>query len=249
MYTSPRVLVPSALRSGVESPRARTLTQAREFGLVLVLGLYLVLCLAERVTLTANRAIVAWFRKQLHERRRVRRMLATVGVFGIAITIGISAGGSTFALWNATKPIGAVSISTGATGLAVNGSSSYTVPGLTTTQLLPGLSAVSPQILSIVNTGTTPLSVSIGTPVFSDPSSLLAKNSNLVVALFQSTTCAQSVDGSSTAAWTAPVVVAAGASISACLQMTLSATAPATVQGLSATFTLPIVGTQVRNNS
>jgi hypothetical protein len=30
--------------------------------------------------------------------------------------------------------------------------------------------------------------------------------------------------------------------------MTLSASAPASVQGLSATFTLPIVGTQVRNN-
>ena len=249
MYTSPRVVVPSAPRSIGNLPRARVLTHAREVRLVVALGLYLGICLTERFTLVANRAIVGWLRDRLREQRRVRRILVTVVIFAVATTFGISVGGSTFALWNATRAIGAVSLSTGATGLTVNGSSSYTVPGLTTTQLLPGLSAVSPQILSIVNSGTTPLAVSIGAPVFSDPSSLLAKNSNLVVALFQSTTCAQSVDGSSTAAWTAPIVVAAGASVSACLQMTLSATAPATVQGLSATFTLPIVGTQVRNNS
>jgi hypothetical protein len=181
-------------------------------------------------------------------RNRIRRMLVTVGIFTVAITLGVSAGGTTFALWNVSKPIGAVSLSTGATGITVNGQSSYTVPGLTTTQLLPGLTAVSPVILTIQNAGTTPLSISVGAPVFGDPTSVLAQNGNLVAALFQSTTCAQSVDGSSTAAWTTPVVVAAGATISACLQMTLSASAPASVQGLSATFTLPIVGTQVRNN-
>jgi hypothetical protein len=184
----------------------------------------------------------------LAAKRRIRKMLAAVAIFVVAITLGISAGGSTYALWNVSKPIGAVSLSTGATSITVNGATDYTVPGLTTTQLLPGLTAVSPVILSIANTGTTPLSISVGAPVFSDPSSVLAQNNNLIVSLFQSTTCAQSVDGSSSAAWTAPVVVPSGGSVSACLQMTLSASAPASVQGLSATFTLPITGTQVRNN-
>ncbi|HEY5231371.1 MAG TPA: hypothetical protein VIJ11_10850 [Galbitalea sp.] len=223
---------------------SREVNPSASLGLAIALTAYLLVCLSARFTQGAR----SWFLRQFHAQRRIRRMLVTVGIFGIAITIGISAGGSTFALWNVSNPIGAVSLSTGTTGITVNGSSSYTVPGLTTTQLLPGLSAVSPVILSIVNTGTTPLSISVGTPVFSDPSSLLAQNSNLVVSLFQSTTCAQTVDGSGTAAWTAPVVVAAGGSVSACLQMTLSATAPASVQGLSATFTLPITGTQVRNN-
>ena len=226
----------------------RGVIPSASLGLAVALTAYLLVCTATRFARQAYSAPGAWLSRQLHAQRRIRRMLVTAGIFGVAITLGISAGGSTFALWNVSTPIGAVSLSTGTTGITVNGSSSYTVPGLTTTQLLPGLSAVSPVILSIVNTGTTPLSVSVGTPVFTDPSSMLAQNSNLVVALFQSTTCAQTVDGSSTAAWTAPVVVAAGGSISACLQMTLSATAPASVQGLSATFTLPIVGTQVRNN-
>jgi hypothetical protein len=197
-------------------------------GTALFLSAYLLVCLAAK--------------------RRIRKMLAAVGIFAVAITLGVSAGGSTYALWNVSKPIGAVSLSTGATSITVNGATNYTVPGLTTTQLLPGLTAVSPVILSIVNTGTTPLSLSVGSPVFSDPSSVLAQNNNLVVSLFQSTTCAQSVDGSSTAPWTVPVVVPSGGSVSACLQMTLSASAPASVQGLSATFTLPITGTQVRNN-
>jgi hypothetical protein len=197
-------------------------------GTALFLSAYLLVCLAAK--------------------RRIRKMLAAVGIFVVAITLGVSAGGSTYALWNVSKPIGAVSLSTGATSITVNGATNYTVPGLTTTQLLPGLTAVSPVILSIVNTGTTPLSIAVGAPVFSDPASVLAQNNNLIVSLFQSATCAQSVDGSSSAAWTAPVVVPSGGSVSACLQMTLSASAPASVQGLSATFTLPITGTQVRNN-
>ena len=232
MKTSSRVLIPSAF------PLRRA---AVLFGDML-------LCLLRNLVPRAGSTVGRWMYNMLHAQRRVRRMLVTVGVVGIAIALGISAGGSTSALWNASTTVGAVSISSGATGILVNGSSSYTVPGLTTTQILPGLSAVSPTILTITNTGTTPLSVSVGAAVFTDPSSLLAQNSNLVIALFQSTTCAQSVDGSGTAAWTTPVVLASGASISACLQMTLSATAPATVQSLGATFTLPIVGTQVRNN-
>jgi hypothetical protein len=181
--------------------------------------------------------------------RVFRRLVLTIGIFVAAIIFAVAASGATYAKWNTAQPIGAVSLSTGATGITVNGVTNYSVPGLTTTQLLPGLSAVSPQILTIQNTGTTPLSVSVGTPTFTNPSSLLAQNGNLVVALFQSTTCAQSVDGSSVAAWTTPVVLAAGATISACLQMTLSVNAPSAVQGISATFTLPLNGVQVRNNS
>jgi hypothetical protein len=248
MNTSSRAVIPSADRGTVESAIARVLPDGRNVGLALVLTAYLLVCIVDRFTQRARRAVTVRLLGLLHTQRRIRRMLVTVGIFAVAITLGISAGGSTFALWNVSTPIGAVSLSTGSTGITVNGSSSYTVPDLTTTQLLPGLSAVSPVILTIVNTGTTPLSISVGAPVFTDPSSLLAQNGNLVVSLFQSTTCAQTVDGASTAAWTTPVVVNSGGSISACLQMTLSASAPASVQGLSATFTLPIVGTQVRNN-
>jgi hypothetical protein len=231
MNTSSRAMIPSA-----------------SLGLAASLLAYLLVCLCAQFVRQARSAAGDWLSRQLHAQRRIRKMLVTVAIFGIAITFGVSAGSTTFALWNVSKPIGAVSLSTGATGITVNGATSYTVPGLTTTQLLPGLSAVSPVILTIVNTGTTPLSISVGAPVFTDPSSLLAQNNNLAVSLFQSATCAQTVDGSGTAAWTTPVVVPSGGSISACLQMTLNASAPASVQGLSATFTLPITGTQVRNN-
>jgi hypothetical protein len=181
------------------------------------------------------------------KRNPLGRILITVGTFAAAIVVGIASSGSTYALWNGSKPVSATTLSTGSTGLTVNGVTSYTLPGLTNTQLLPGLAAVSPQLLTILNTGSTPLRVTVGTPTFGDPTSLLAQNGNLVVGLFQSSNCAQPVDGSSVAPWTAPLVLAAGESVTACLQMSLSATAPAAVQGLSATFALPLNATQVRN--
>jgi hypothetical protein len=248
MYTTPRVMDSSSVSAIDQSRGSRARTLVGQLGLVVVLGLYLLVCQTTNLVRRGKSSVADWMRGYLREQRRTRRFLITAGAFGVAVTLGISAGGSTLALWNATTPIGAVSLSTGATGITVNGVANYTVPGLTTTQLLPGLSAVSPQVLTILNTGTTPLKIVVGGAVFSDPSNALAQNSNLAVSLFQSANCAQSVDGSSIAAWTTPIVLAAGASVTACLQMTLSATAPSSVQGLSATFTLPITGTQVRNN-
>jgi hypothetical protein len=248
MYATPRVVTASPVDAPIESRSSRVFSTVRNLGLAVALTVYLLVCLATSLVKRVPASIIGWIRSYLREQRRTRRVLITTGAFGVAIALGISAGGSTLAIWNATTPIGAVSLSTGATGITINGVTNYTVPGLTTTQLLPGLSAVSPQVLTILNTGTTPLKVVVGSAVFSDPASALAQNGNLAVSLFQSANCAQSVDGSSTAAWTTPVVLAAGASVTACLQMTLSATAPSSVQGLSATFTLPITGTQVRNN-
>jgi hypothetical protein len=248
MYTSPRVLTPPHPVTAEASRLSRVISSTRSLCLAAALVCYLVVCLAVSPLRRSGTGASDGLRSLLREQRRIRRILITTAIFAFAIVFGVSASGTTLALWNHSTPIGAVSLSTGTTGITVNGSTSYTVPGLTTTQLLPGLSAVSPQVLTITNTGTTALSIVPGSPVFSDPSSPLAQNSNLVVSLFQSTTCAQTVDGSGTAAWTTPVVVAPGGTLSACLQMTLSATAPATVQGLSATFSLPIVGTQVRNN-
>jgi hypothetical protein len=249
MYTSTRVVMSSPVVVKPGTRFAKFGLVAANTGIAAALLTYLVACIATALARRAGAVSASYARVYVRPQRRNRRFLITAGAFAVAIALGISAGGSSLALWNATKPIGAVSLMTGSTGITVNGVTNYTVAGLTTTQLLPGLSAVSPQLLTIVNTGTTPLSVAVGTPVYTDPTSLLAQNSNLIVGLFQSTTCAQTVDGSGTALMTAPVVLAAGASFTACLQMTLNTNAPSTVQGLSATFTIPLVGTQTRNNS
>jgi hypothetical protein len=176
----------------------------------------------------------------------VRSLVMTAGVIVGAIILAVVGSGATYALWNGSKPVGAASITTGSTGLTVNGVVNYSIP-VTSTPLVPGISAVSPQLLSIQNTSTTPLSVSVGTPAFADPTGLQAQNGTLVITLLQSTTCAQSVDGTPATAWTVPVVLAAGATLSACLQVTLSSSAPSSLQGQSATFTLPLIGSQVRN--
>jgi hypothetical protein len=249
MYTSTRVVMSSPVVVNRTAGSSRTRSDIANAGLAAALLTDLMVCIITAFARRASTSLVSYARGYVRPQRRNRRFLITTGAFVVAIGLGISAGGSTLALWNQTKSINAASLSTGSTGITINGVTNYTVPGLTTTQLLPGLSAVSPQVLTIVNSGSTPLSIVVGTPVYSNPASLLAQNGNLIVGLFQSANCAQTVDGSGTALMTAPIVLAVGASFTACLQMTLNTNAPSTVQGLSATFTIPLVGTQVRNNS
>jgi hypothetical protein len=176
-------------------------------------------------------------------RKALRWLLTTAAIFAGAIAVSLAGTGSTYALWNGAKPVAASSITTATTGLTVNNVTGYTVPGMTVTQLLPGFSIVSPVPMIVKNTGTIPLSVVPSATVFADPTSVIANN--LSVVLVQSTSCAVAVDGTVSPGWTTPLVMAPGQTVSVCLQITLSATAPASVQGVAAGFNVPITGTQV----
>ena len=184
--------------------------------------------------------------RHLAPRSTVRRgILSTAGLFAAAIVIAIAASGSTYALWNDTEAASAASISSGSTGLTINGVTDYTVGGLTATTLLPGRSVVSPVPLLIENTGTTPLLMSV-TGISYPNTASTALGQHLTIVLRQGTTCNTSPDGSAAAVMTGPVNFAVGQTISFCMEVWLKPTAPASVQGATADFVVNLNAAQVR---
>jgi hypothetical protein len=170
-----------------------------------------------------------------------RGALAVTAILTGAVVVALTATAGSYALWNGQQSVNAATISSGSTVLTINGVTNYTVPLLNTTTLYPGRSVFTPVPLAFANTGSTPLSFTIGAPTYA---SATAVSGYLTMALTSATTCVASTAGvipSSPA-----VTVAAGSTVSMCLEVRLAASAPASVQGTAAVFTLPVDYTQVR---
>ncbi|WP_309616576.1 hypothetical protein [Salinibacterium sp.] len=173
----------------------------------------------------------------------LRRILTTVGIFATAIVLATSAAGGTYAVWNSRTIVNASSITSGSTALTINDVSSYAVPGMDNSKLLPGRSSVS-GVITLKNTGYTPISITLAPVVFSDPSSLLA--ANLTVVLRQATTCEVTPFGTTPSSFVAPIVLAKGQTATVCLEARLGVNAPASVQAASTSFSVPLNARQVR---
>lgn len=172
-----------------------------------------------------------------------RNVLTTTAIFAVAIGGALAATGGTYALWNDNAVPAGSGITTGNTGLTVENVTDYTIPGLNTAQLYPGTSVFTPTPLTIKNTGYTPLQVTPAVATYT--SSTNGMSGWLAVALKPATSCSASAVG------VTPVSVAIpridpGQSIQVCVEVRLSATAPASVQGGSATFALVLDALQVR---
>jgi len=172
-----------------------------------------------------------------------RRLGVAAATTGAAVLLAVAAAGGTYALWNTASSATPGSITTGSTGLTINDSTNYAITGLDLTGLYPGRSVITAAPLTVKNTGTTPLSVSAGTVTFTDPSGALAPQ--LVVAIRQASSCAPTAFGSTPTSLSA-VTLQPGTTTTVCVEVQLKSTAPASVQGLSVGFTIPLVGTQVR---
>lgn len=176
----------------------------------------------------------------------LRRMLGAAAAIAVAIFLALLGTGTSYALWNGKAVVDASSVSSGNVGLTVNGAAAYSLTGLDAARLAPGRSQVAP--LSIANTGTTRLSVTIsGTEVLAQANSLagfltasLVPGADCAVATFVPAPLA----GFTTTA--APVVLAPGETRQFCLAIGLNAAAPPAVQGGSATFAMAIAAVQVR---
>jgi predicted ribosomally synthesized peptide with SipW-like signal peptide len=176
-----------------------------------------------------------------------RGILSTVGVFGAAIALALTATGGSYALWSDQAAVNAPSVTSGSTGLTVDGVADHTV-ALTTATLYPGRSVVSAAPITVKNTGTTPLSVTATAPTFTSASRVLAPH--LTVALRPSAACAPGPAGTPPAALPAsmgptPLVLTPGAQSQLCLEVYLSASAPPELKGLSAVFAVQLTGAQV----
>lgn len=173
-------------------------------------------------------------------RRAVRALLAASVAFAAAIVIALAAAGGTFAFFSSTTPVGAGTITAGTAGLTVQGVDQYTITGLDTTKLLPGTAVITTTPLTVSNTGDTTLSVSKGVASFTTTGTL---KDHLLITVRRTSTCAvgAGVDIAAT-----PQTLAAGASMTICVTVQLAATAPASVAGQTATFTIPLDASQVR---
>ena len=175
--------------------------------------------------------------------RLIRRVGAAAGAAAAAVIIAVGAAGGTYALWDGSARMDPGTISTGNTGLTINGVTSYPVVGLDTTSLYPGYSTITATPLTVKNTGTTRLSVTPGIVTFSDSSSALA--SQLVVAVRNIATCTPTPFGSTPVSFTS-FTLQPGQTTKVCVEVQLKSGAPSNVQGLSLGFTAPLNGIQVR---
>jgi len=173
----------------------------------------------------------------------VRSVVGLTGTIGLAIVIGLVATGGTYALWNTKATVNASSVSSGSTAITINSLPSYPIPQLDTGSLLPGRSVVSAP-LDLKNTGTTPVSITLGAVTYSSPANALS--SSLAVYVRQSATCEATAFGTTPQSFTTPIVLAAGANTKVCVEVRLPSSAPTTVQGQSATFSVQLDAVQKR---
>jgi len=183
-------------------------------------------------------------------RSPIRAILSTAGMFGIAVFVALVATGGTYALWNTKASVSASTVTAGTTDFTINDVKNYTIAGLDTTKMLPGRSVITATPLVLKNTGTSLISITPGTVVFSAPSASTDSStlaSNLTVYVKDASTCVVTPFGTTPTSFTTPIKLSAGQTRSVCVEVRLSSNPPATVQGKTATFTLNLEGVQVRS--
>ena len=182
--------------------------------------------------------------KRLSFATKVKALAVTAAVFGAAIALSLSTVGGTYALMNSSLTVNAGVVVSGTATLTIENAPTYAIPGMNASQLLPGRSVVSAVPVTIKNTGTVPLLVTMGAATFQ--SGITDLRSNLQFAIKQTATCTITPDGTAFPTSSPSISLAVGQSLPVCLEVGLKSAAPATVQGESASFTVPFNATQVR---
>ncbi|AYG04166.1 SipW-dependent-type signal peptide-containing protein [Gryllotalpicola protaetiae] len=187
-------------------------------------------------------------------RRTRRRLLPTlwfIALVSTGIIVGFAGTGGTYAAWNSSATVSGATITTGSTTIVVGKganptfASSYAL-GPVSNAIGPGDTAASS--FTVKNTGTTPVTLSATITLSTQANDLTNALSAGVVAVPTEASCSSASGTANTPlASPAPIDithVAAGATQSLCLLLTLPATAPNAAQGQTAPFTLTLTGTQ-----
>lgn len=184
---------------------------------------------------------------RVHAPSPIRKILVATGGVALATSVALVGTGTTYALWNGETAVNASTVTSGSAGLSINGTADYAIP-LDLAKIGPGQSVRTP--LTIANTGTTPLSAAVSSATIIAQTNGLADN--LAITLTPAATCVGTLEGgvsaplaSFTTAAT-PYLMAAGSTVQLCLEVTMNANAPATVQGGAANFSLTFDAVQVR---
>lgn len=179
--------------------------------------------------------------------RAIRRLAVATALVMLVVVIAAMGTGASYAFWNGSVPSGATTVSTGSIDLRVNGQETYMVPDLMTTALLPGRSVTASQPLVLSNTGSVPLAITwTGTSITSASSSL---QSSLMASVRPATasTCSVTAQSSPLATTLPAMTIQPGATARLCLEVRMSSSAPADVQGQQGSIAISLEGTQVRS--
>ena len=177
----------------------------------------------------------------------VRKILVATGGVALAMSVALVGTGTTYALWNDETSVNASTVTSGSTSLSLNGTTDYAIP-LDLTKIGPGQSVWTP--LTVLNTGTTPLSAVVSSTTVIAQTNGLADN--LAVTLTPAATCVAALGGGVTAplasfaTTSAPYALAIGETVQLCLEVTMNADAPPSVQGGAANFSLTFDAVQTR---
>jgi alternate signal-mediated exported protein len=170
-------------------------------------------------------------------------MVGTSAGIAAGVVIALAATSGTYALWNDNEVIAPGELTSGHVALTINDVGDYGITGLDLTELLPGRSVITTTPLTVRNEGSTPLRVTPGSVSFTDPSGTLA--SQLVVAVHEAATCILTPTGTTPTSFP-NFVLTPGQTTTVCVEVQLKPTAPADVQGNTASFSLVLDALQVR---
>jgi hypothetical protein len=186
----------------------------------------------------------------------IRSLLATAGIFAVAIGMAGTVTGSTYALWNNEVALKGAAVSTGTIGLTVDTKTELALTGMDLWQLLPGGSVVNAQPLTLRNTGSTRLKVSVLSTTFSAAPAAASTLTPAVLASYvqvslraaNGTSCTVTDSKAALPASIAPTTLAVGGSTTVCLEVRLKADAPAAFEGQPINLMVNLTGVQMRPN-
>ncbi|MFC0249965.1 hypothetical protein ACFFIO_15765 [Citricoccus parietis] len=178
---------------------------------------------------------------------RIKSMLQTTAVLGLAVVVGLLGVGGTWALWNVSAAAGAGTVQSANLVVDVNTSPMLT-DGTSTTVALEGPTAqLTPDqpvyaTLKLTNNSTATSGLTLRSTLRSDRAT--SDNVELSKALTVQSAAGKCADATFQA--TSSAVVAQGDSRTFCLRLSLSAKTPGSLSDKSATVTIPVHVEQVR---
>lgn len=191
-----------------------------------------------------NTQIVPRREARIQAKRASRRTLATSTLAtGLAVLIGLSGAGATYALLSASVTAQGATVQSGTLTLLVNGSSSAALGNWAVAPSTPIAKA-----FTVTNTGDAAADLVAQTATTTNPS-LASYATARVTPVANSGACTVGLAGTQGPlnGYTSPAAlstIAAGATQTFCLEVGLVANAPGSVSGQSLNFTLNINGTQ-----
>ena len=182
----------------------------------------------------------------------VRGLVVSAAIFVVAIALAGTVTGGTYALWNNDVAMTGSTISTGSIGLTVDGSQQLALQGLDVARLAPGGTVITDRSLTLRNTGSTALRVSVAATTVTAPSATgltaaqLSSSVLVSVRAASGSVCAVTGDTRPMPASMPPLDLPVGGTALVCVELRLAATAPSVLEKQTVALSIALTGDQLR---